>query len=230
MHTGCFCTRMGQRTASLTACPFQSPANERPSRHRWATTAGSRPRRLYLAPPGGMRCLERPRSAKGSAAAVEASAAGLASWSSIFFTTLKGNKKLFSWEVQRGGQRPPAHQVWSGRLSVVSETTPALQAQAHRLGAETWERTGQTPEEATPVPICLLFCLRTSPWGWKAGLTEGHGLRTPLLSCHPSVRNGQSFPGAAARAREENASAGKCLPCLEIFTRGTVSGLLPAAC
>lgn len=109
---------------------------------------------------------------------------------------------MFNWTYGEG-QRTPVHQVWSWRLSAVSETPPALQAQTHQLGTETWERRGQTPEEPTPT----LFCLRTSPWGWKAGLTQGHGLRTPLLFCHPAVRNRQSFPGAAAWAREECAAA-----------------------
>lgn len=59
---------------------------------------------------------------------------------------------MFNW-TYREGQRTPVHQVWSWRLSAVSETPPALQAQTHQLGTETWERRGQTPEEPTPDPV-----------------------------------------------------------------------------
>lgn len=86
------------------------------------------------------------------------------------------------------------------------------------------------PGGTHPCPHPPLFCLRTSPWGWKAAVTQGHSLRTPLLSCQPAARNTQSFPGTAARAREERATAGKCLLRLEIFTRGTARGPLPATC
>ena len=43
------------------------------------------------------------------------------------------------------------------------------------------------PRGRKPCPRLPLFCLRTSPWGWKAALTQGHSLRTSLLSCHPAV-------------------------------------------
>lgn len=52
----------------------------------------------------------------------------------------------------------------------------------------------------------------------------------PAALLPPSCQDRQSFPGAAARARQERAAAGKCLLCLEILTRGTALGPLPATC
>lgn len=46
----------------------------------------------------------------------------------------KRETKAVQLKVQRGGQRPPAHQVWSWRFPVLSEIPSAPQGQAFSLG------------------------------------------------------------------------------------------------
>lgn len=112
----------------------------------------------------------------------------------------KREPKAVQLKVQRRGKRPPAHQVWSWRLSVLSGTPFAPQGQALQLGAETWEGTGSSLQ-ARCLHVDALAEKEQSLWGGKAELNpeELTGVSIcPVLPADVSLglegRSGSSRP------------------------------------
>lgn len=164
----------------------------------------------------GLRGATWPQCARVPRAAGLASCFSLESCSSIFFTMLRGNQKVvdLSWRSREEGRdllpprSGPAGFLWCLRHPALHWTRPissglspgSRQVRPSGQGVRVWKpwqrREGQSlwrgraepnPRGTHPCPRLPLFCLRTPPWGWKAGLTQGHSCRTSLLSCHPAV-------------------------------------------
>lgn len=160
----------------------------------------------------GLRGVTWPYCAHIPRAARQALCFSLGLWSSIFFTVLRGNQKPFSWRHREEGREllpsraGPGAFLWSLRDPLLHRTRPIslglrpgrgqVQPPQARcldvdvLAEEGWSLWGGKAEPnargSHPCPHLPLSCLRTFPWGWKAGLAPGHSLGTPLLSCHPA--------------------------------------------
>lgn len=176
---------------SLAAHPFQRPANEGPARYRLGTEAGTSPLVSLFGISGRITALPGCPCAFIGVSELH-----------IIHKAEGETKRCSAGHTEKGKELLCTRSGLGGFLQSLRHPLPC------KLRPISWgPRPGRGEAKPQRNPPLTLFCLWTSPWGWKAGLTQRHGLRTPLLFCHPAVRNRHSFPGAAAWARAECAAA-----------------------